>query len=168
MTRAGGDRHGSAVVEGFVERGWDFFTGVPCSLLAGVFSTIEQFPARGKGAVYVPAAREDAAAAVTAGAFLSGRRPVLCMQNSGLGYCLNTLTSLHLIYRIPVVLVISWRGYSTDAVEHLVMGRVLPDLLDSTGIPHRVLDEADKDVQWGVETASEGRGPAALLVTEKL
>ncbi len=53
------------------------------------------------------------------------------MQNSGLGVSVNALGSLHQLYRMPVLLLVTWRGYEgKDAPEHLVMGRILPDLLD--------------------------------------
>ena len=61
------------------------------------------------------------------------------MQNSGLGYCLNVLTSFNLIYRVPVLLIVSWRGHDdTDAVEHDVIGRQLLPLLELFGLPHEL------------------------------
>ena len=75
--------------------GFDFFVGVPCSLVGPVISELEQ---RG---LYLPETREDAALGVAAGAYLGGRLPVVVMQNSGLGVSLNALGSLHLLYRIP-------------------------------------------------------------------
>src|SRR5262245_66114371 len=108
----------------FVDRllaaGFDFFTGVPCSLVAPVIAELER---RG---LYLGETREDAALGVAAGAYLGGRRPMVVMQNSGLGVSLNALGSLHLLYRLPCLLLVTWRGYEgKDAPEHLVMGRVL-------------------------------------------
>lgn len=65
----------------------------------------------------------------------------MLMQNSGLGYCLNVLTSFNFIYDIPILLLISWRGaYGNDAVEHDIIGEKLTDLLDSVDIPYKELD----------------------------
>ena len=56
---------------------------------------------------------------------------MVVMQNSGLGVSLNALGSLHILYELPVLLLVTWRGYQgKDAPEHLVMGEVLPGLLD--------------------------------------
>jgi Predicted thiamine-pyrophosphate-binding protein len=39
-----------------------------------------------------------------------GVQPLAAMQNSGLGYCLEVLTSLHLMYRLPLPMLVSDRG----------------------------------------------------------
>src|SRR5262245_29154705 len=100
-------------------QGLDFFTGVPCSLVEDVIAALERHPRL----PYVPAVREDIAVGVAAGAALAGRRPAVIMQNSGLGTSLNALASLSLMYRLPAVLLVTWRGYEgKDAPEHLLMG----------------------------------------------
>ena len=87
-------------------KGFNFYAGVPCSLLSGLIRVLEDDAQTS----YFPAVREDAAVGLCAGAYLAGKLPVLLMQNSGLGYCLNAFTSLNLIYRIPVLVIMSWRG----------------------------------------------------------
>ena len=88
------------------------------------------------GKDYLSATREDLAVGMASGAWLSGRRAVVLMQNSGLGYCLNALTSLNLIYKIPLLLIVGYRGYQgEDAPEHLVMGAHCEALLREVGIP---------------------------------
>jgi len=89
------------------------------------------------------------------------------MQNSGLGVSLNALGSLHLLYEMPVLLLVTWRGWEgKDAPEHLVMGAVLPRLLDLFEIPRRAptTDTALADVGWAVQRMRETRKPVALLV----
>jgi sulfopyruvate decarboxylase subunit alpha len=149
----------------FVDRllaaGFDFFAGVPCSLVAPVIAELER---RGR---YLGETREDAALGVAAGAYLAGRLPVVIMQNSGLGVSLNALGSLHLLYELPALLVITWRGFEgRDAPEHLVMGQVLPRVLDLFGIPHRAPDAAGMlaDVDWAADTLRTTHKPAALVV----
>lgn len=110
--------------------GYRCFTGVPCSLLGAL---IEELSRPGGG--YVPSVREDAAIGLASGSWLAGRPAAVLMQNSGLGYSLNVLTSLNLIYRIPVLCLVSYRGLGPDAPEHLVMGRSCVALLKEVGIP---------------------------------
>jgi len=148
-------------VDALLAAGIDFFAGVPCSLVAGVIAELER---RGR---YHGETREDAALGVAAGAWMAGRLPAVLMQNSGLGVSLNALGSLHLLYEMPCLLVITWRGYEgRDAPEHLVMGDVLPRLLDLFGIPHRALGAATltADVGWAAERLRATRKPVALLV----
>jgi sulfopyruvate decarboxylase subunit alpha len=150
---------------GFVDRllaaGFDFFTGVPCSLVGPLIAELER---RG---LYRGETREDAALGVAAGAYLGGRMPVVVMQNSGLGVSLNALGSLHILYRMPCLLLVTWRGFEgADAPEHLVMGAVLPRLLDLFEIPHRAPEHgaALADVDWAAGVARETARPVALVV----
>ena len=104
---------------------------------------------------------------VAAGAYLAGRLPVVVMQNSGLGVSLNALGSLHSLYELPVLLLVTWRGYEgKDAPEHLVMGDVLPRLLDLFAIPYRApgAGELTAATTWAAATARETRKPVAVLV----
>lgn len=149
----------------FVDRllaaGFDFFAGVPCSLVGPVIAELQR---RG---LYLGETREDAALGVAAGAYLGGRWPVVVMQNSGLGVSLNALGSLHVLYQLPVLLLVTWRGFQgKDAPEHLVMGAVLPGLLDLFDIPHRAPDAGAllADVDWAAETCATSRKPVALVV----
>lgn len=115
-------------LEALRSRGFDFFCGVADSTIASLISEL--------GSDYLSATREDLAVGMASGAYLSGRRPAVLMQNSGLGCCLNALTSLNLIYKIPLLLIVGYRGYQgKDAPEHLVMGAHCEALLREVGIP---------------------------------
>lgn len=143
--------------------GYDFFTGVPCSLFEGVTRILDAEPRYG----YVSAVREDSAMGIAAGAYLGGRQPVVFMQNSGLGVSVNALVSLNQIYDIPALLVVSWRGQGgKDAPEHLVMGEVMEDFLTLLKIPFVVFDPADidRDVTDLSRIMRETLKPVALVV----
>lgn len=148
-------------VQALQDIGFDFFTGVPDSILAGVIDVLME------RRLFTPAVREDEAVAMAAGAYMAGKVPVVLMQNSGLGTSLNALTSLNLIYRQPCLLIISWRGFEgKDAPEHLVMGKIMTQLLDTIKIPHRTISEhtAIEDLRWTAETFMNQRIPVALLL----
>ncbi|HKA55218.1 MAG TPA: sulfopyruvate decarboxylase subunit alpha, partial [Candidatus Binatia bacterium] len=107
------------------------------------------------------------AVGLAAGAYLAGKRPVVIMQNSGLGVCLNALASLSLIYHLPCLLLITWRGYQgKDAPEHLIMGDISPALLDTLQVPHRVLsaETVQDSLRWAAETLNHNGRPVALLL----
>lgn len=149
--------------------GYDFFTGVPCSLFEGVTRILDREPRYG----YVSAVREDSALGIAAGAYLGGRQPVVLMQNSGLGVSTNALVSLNQIYDIPALLLISWRGQpapdggpSDDAPEHLIMGAVMLDYLRLLQIPFTVHDPSTigDDLAALTRTMRETRKPVALVV----
>jgi sulfopyruvate decarboxylase alpha subunit len=148
-------------VDSLLAAGIDFFTGVPCSLVGPVIAELE------RRRLYHGETREDAALGVAAGAYLGGRLPAVIMQNSGLGVSLNALGSLHLLYEMPCLVLVTWRGFDgKDAPEHLVMGEVLPGLLDLFGIPWRAPDAETllQDVVWAGEQLRATRKPVALVV----
>jgi len=142
------------------------YVGVPCSILNPLISFLDRAADR----LYVRAASEGEAMGVAAGWNLSGRHPVILMQNSGLGNAVNPLTSLQLIYRFPCLLVISWRGQPgrPDAPQHRVMGQIMPDLLNLLTIPSAVLTGSWPEDQAAIRRLQEQMltlaGPAALIV----
>ncbi|GAQ51306.1 phosphonopyruvate decarboxylase [Streptomyces acidiscabies] len=124
----------SAVAGTFLDAGFGPFTGVPCSFLGPLISALQtEHPD-----AYFPAANEGEAVAISAGARLAGRRPVVILQNSGLGNTVNPLTSLCHTLRLPVLLLVTWRGRPghPDEPQHRLMGRITPELLTSMEIRH--------------------------------
>jgi phosphonopyruvate decarboxylase len=146
---------------------FDFFTGVPCSLVEDVIAVLEA----GGRAPYVAAVREDVAVGMAAGAWFAGRRPCVLMQNSGLGTSLNALASLSLMYGLPALLVVTWRGHEgKDAPEHILTGAITPNLLDLLRIPHRVLstETAAADIAWAAQEMDRRMQPVAIVVPPKV
>ena len=147
--------------------GFDFFTGVPCSLVEDVIAILEGE----RDAPYVAAVREDAAVGLAAGAWFAGRRPCVLMQNSGLGTSLNALASLSLMYGLPALVVVTWRGHGgKDAPEHILTGRITPQILDLLEIPYRVLsaESAAADVAWAAKEMDTRMQPVAIVVPPKV
>jgi len=146
-----------------IDSGYDFFTGVPCTIVGNLITTLTDRP----DIIYIPAVREDAAVGVASGAYMAGKIPVVLMQNSGLGQCLNTLTSLNLIYKLPCLLIVTWRGFEgKDAPEHLVMGRTCNKLIDTIGIPHHDFnhDNIKSLVNMSYKLVTENREPIVLFL----
>jgi sulfopyruvate decarboxylase subunit alpha len=79
---------------------------VPCKQLAGVIDQIERSP----DIQHVPCNKEDEGMGLCAGAFMGGKRPAIVMQNTALGVTLNTLATLTQFYRMPLPMLISYRG----------------------------------------------------------
>jgi len=115
--------------------GFDFYTGVPCSFLTPLINGVLSRPAL----TYVGAASEGEAVAIAAGAWLAGRSTVVMCQNSGLGNAVNPLTSLNAPFRIPTLLITTWRGQPGigDEPQHQLMGQITQDLLSVIGVEHK-------------------------------
>ena len=149
-------------------RGLDFYTGVPCSFLTPLINrTISD-----RGIDYLGAVSEGEAVAIAAGAWLAGRGTVVMCQNSGLGNTINPLTSLNWPFRIPTLLVVTWRGQPglKDEPQHELMGQVMDRLLDDIRIPHRAFPRSDAAIAETLAAASEAMTQTDLpfaLIMEK-
>jgi len=112
---------------------FDFVAGVPCSFLTPWLIALNASSAM----VHVGAASEGEAVAIAAGAWLAGRKTVVFCQNSGLGNAVNPLTSLNFPFRIPTLLLVTWRGQPgiKDEPQHVLMGQITQALLDVIRVP---------------------------------
>ncbi|MDG4810868.1 phosphonopyruvate decarboxylase [Micromonospora sp. WMMD1120] len=116
-------------------RGVTFLSGVPCSYFAAPLRLLADH----ERVSYVPAVNEGSALAIAAGARLAGVPAGVLIQNSGLGNLINPLTSLVLPYSIPLLVLMSMRGYPTAGPgepQHRLMGRVSTTWLDSMDLPY--------------------------------
>lgn len=123
-----------AFVEGLVEMGFDYFCSVPCSYFGPVLSVLESRAEL----CYQVAAVEAEAVAMAAGATLAGRNALVMLQNSGLGNCVNPISSLLAPFGIPMVMLVSHRGLDEvdkKAPQHDMMGRITYDLLALLEVP---------------------------------
>jgi len=149
-------------------RGFDFYAGVPCSFLTALINRTISDPKLS----YVGATSEGEAVGIAAGAWFAGRKPVMMCQNSGLGNAVNPLTSLNHPFRIPLLLIVTWRGQPgiNDEPQHELMGRITQRLLDTIDIPHEPFPAAAKDIGAMLERAersmSERSLPYALVMAK--
>lgn len=141
-------------------RGLAFCTGVPCSFLTPFINRVIGDPAM----AYVGAASEGEAVAIAAGAWLAGRETAVICQNSGLGNAVNPLTSLNHPFRIPTLLIVTWRAGPglKDEPQHEVMGAITPQLLDVIRIPHQPFPDEDGLIEPALDQAFVTMGRTCL------
>lgn len=155
----------------FIERlskgGVEFFAGVPDSLLKNLCAYITDNIARENNII---AANEGGAVALAAGYHLAtGKTGCVYMQNSGEGNAVNPLLSLMDadVYKMPLLLVIGWRGEPGvhDEPQHVKQGKVTLLLLETMGIQYAVLDENwETQTDEALRVISETNGIYALIV----
>jgi phosphonopyruvate decarboxylase len=125
-------------VEAARERGFEWYAGVPCSYLTPFINYVLQDPSLH----YVSMANEGDAVALIAGVAIAAvpggghRRGIAMMQNSGLGNAVSPLTSLTWTFRLPQLLIVTWRGQPgvPDEPQHALMGPITPAMLDTMEI----------------------------------
>lgn len=148
-------------------RGFNFYSGVPCSYLTPFINYVINSAALR----YVGAANEGDAVAIAAGAELGGHRSVVMFQNSGLGNAVSPLTSLNYIFRLPVLIYVTLRGEPggrPDEPQHELMGAITTEMLDSMRIPWRFFPtheaEIDEALDAAVEHMDTERRPYAFVM----
>ncbi len=145
------------------------FVGVPCSYLKPFINSV----INDSTLDYVGAASEGEAVAISLGAFLAGRKTVTMCQNSGLGNMVNPLTSLNFPFRIPTLLIVTWRGQPgrVDEPQHEQMGEITTKLLDVMDIPWSIFPQVEEDIESVISQADaymqEYSRPYALVMPEE-
>lgn len=157
-------------IETLRAEGFDFYAGVPDSLLKNVCAYItDHFDT----AHNVIAANEGAAVAMAAGHYLAtGKAGVVYMQNSGEGNAINPLASLtdKDVYDIPLLLLIGWRGRPGvhDEPQHVKQGKITTSLLTLMGIKHEVLakdhDKAARQIAKAIDAINNRKEMFALVI----
>ena len=142
-----------------------FLAGVPDSTFQPLYGELLPDPEFH----YVPAVREDVALGVASAAYFDGKLGAVLMQNSGIGNIVNPLSSFNLMYRIPALLIVGWRGYGgspNDAPEHWIMGEKTTEVFDLLAIPYEILglDNLDLALDSLLTRIDEQSIPGALLV----
>ena len=147
-------------------RGFNFFTGVPCSFLKPFINSVIDDP----DISYVGASSEGEAVAIASGAWLAGKESVLMCQNSGLGNTINPLTSLNYPFQIPILLFVTWRGQPglKDEPQHELMGEITDLLLNDIRLGFTYLPSSDFEVGPSLDLAQlkmhETNLPYAFIV----
>lgn len=150
-----------------IDHGFDFFTGVPDSLLKELCKCIDEntTPSR-----HITAANEGNAIAIASGYHVAtGKYGVVYMQNSGLGNAVNPLLSLSdpKVYDIPMLLIIGYRGEpgTKDEPQHITQGELTLPLLDTLGIHYAILNEDyEQQLAECIHHIQDSHRTAALIV----
>src|SRR3990167_5133446 len=152
------------------EQNFTFYAGVPDSLLKDFCAYVTD---HSSDKDHIIAANEGNAVALAAGYHLAtGKAGVVYLQNSGLGNCVNPLTSLadKEIYSLPLLLLIGWRAEpgKKDEPQHRKMGRITLPLLEVLEIPYAILPESEEEVKREVQKETEHLNLTHCVPNKKL
>ena len=121
--------------------------------------------------IHIPICREEEGIGICAGAYMGGKKPVMIIPNAGFLNCANALTTLNLLYHLPLLMLISYRGdFGEMAFFHAPLGRVTEKVLQALEIPFQVLrnprdlEVTVKDAQKLAEVTAR---PVALLLSNR-
>jgi len=122
--------------------------------------------------ILVRLAKEEEGVGISAGAHFAGVKSAMLMQNHGFLASINGIVSFAHLYKIPLLMIISYRGsFGERDPWQTEGGNVTEALLRAMGIPYSLLDEAktvEKRVRQAQTLAESSLQPVAVLLTRDL
>ena len=116
--------------------------------------------------------KEEEGVGVSTGAHFAGVKSAMMMQNHGFLASINGIVSVAQLYRIPLLMLISYRGeMGEDASWQTEGGLATEPLLKALNIPYRAMTDPDrsvKDIKEAQTLAEAALRPVALLLTREL
>ena len=117
-------------------------------------------------------AKEEEGIGISAGAHLAGVNSALLMQNHGLLAAINPIVSLALLYKIPLLMLVSYRGFMGEKDPWQTQGGLATEpILRALNIPTWQLTSAN-DVYPRIKAAQTlahaSLQPVAVLLTREL
>ena len=104
-------------------------------------------------------AKEEEAIGISAGAHLAGVNSALLMQNHGFLAAINPIVSLAQLYKIPLLMLISYRGHMGERDPWQTQGGMITEpLLRTLGIPVWHLSNPRYAGSWSQCCARHGWG----------
>jgi sulfopyruvate decarboxylase subunit alpha len=122
--------------------------------------------------ILVRLAKEEEGVGVSAGAHFAGVKSAMLMQNHGFLASINAIVSFAHLYKIPLLMLISYRGSFGERDPWQTQGGSATEpVLRALGIPYSFLDSVDavqKRIQQAQTLAESSLQPVALLLTRDL
>jgi sulfopyruvate decarboxylase subunit alpha len=122
--------------------------------------------------ILVRLAKEEEGVGISAGAHLAGVKSAMLMQNHGFLASINGIVSCAQLYRIPLLMLVSYRGeFGERDPWQTEGGGVTEDLLRALRIPYSYLDRPDHvahRIAKGHTLACSANKPVALLLCRDL
>jgi sulfopyruvate decarboxylase subunit alpha len=117
-------------------------------------------------------AKEEEGVGISAGAHLAGVKSAMLMQNHGFLASVNGIVSLAHLYKIPLVMLISYRGeFGEPDPWQTQGGGVTESVLNCLSIPHARLEEpghVEARIRKAQTLANSALKPVALLLCRDL
>jgi sulfopyruvate decarboxylase subunit alpha len=122
--------------------------------------------------ILVRLAKEEEGVGISAGAHFAGVKSAMLMQNHGFLASINGIVSFAHLYKIPLLMLISYRGSFGERDPWQTQGgNATEPVLRALGIPYSFLDSGHavkKRIREAQALAESSLQPVALLLTRDL
>jgi phosphonopyruvate decarboxylase len=128
-------------LDGLIAKGYTHLCVVPCSFAKNIINAA----INSDKIEYLPSASEAVACSVAAGLKMSGKKPIVIVQSSGVTNMGSCITSLLKPYGVTFPIMTSWRTYKEgdSEIQHQHLATELPALIEAYGYEHTILDVED-------------------------
>jgi len=128
-------------IKQLIKKGYTHLCVVPCSFAKDLINAAINNP----DIEYIPSASEAVACSVAAGLKMSGKKPIVIVQSSGVTNMGSSITSLLKPYGVTFPIMTSWRTYKDgdSEIQHQHLATELPSLIESYGYKHLVIEQED-------------------------
>jgi sulfopyruvate decarboxylase subunit beta len=124
----------NSLIEILKKNSVDYICTLPCEKIKSLLEMVT------RDFSHIPLTREEEGVGISAGIALSGKRPAMFIQSSGIGNMVNALLSLTKFYKLPLAAFVSQRGiYKEKIPAQMPMGQRLPKILKGVGIPFTIV-----------------------------
>ncbi len=148
--------------------GIELISALPETWLVHLIRLAEEDPET----ILVRLAKEEEGVGLSAGAHFAGVKSAMLMQNHGFLASINGIVSAAQLYKIPLLMLISYRGeFGERDPWQTEGGLVTIPLLDAMRIPYERLDDpasAHASIDKAQVLAQSALRPVALLLTRDL
>jgi phosphonopyruvate decarboxylase len=130
-------------IDRLIQKGYSHLCVVPCSFAKYLINEAINNP----NIEYLPCASEAIACSVAAGLKMSGQKPIVIVQSSGVTNMGSCITSLLKPYGVTFPMLTSWRTYKEgdSEIQHQHLATQLPTLIEAYGYEHELLNAEDID-----------------------
>ncbi len=157
-----------AIYDALKASGVRLMSALPETWLVHLIRMAEDDPAM----TLVRLAKEEEGVGISAGAHLAGVKSAMLMQNHGFLASINGIVSCAQLYRIPLLMLISYRGdFGERDPWQTEGGAVTEDVLRTLRIPCSFLDRPDRvapRIAQAQTLALSANKPVALLLCRDL
>jgi len=152
-------------LEGLKEAGVSIVAALPESLLASIYLACS----RDNEIRYIPVSNEAELPGIVTGAYLSGKKAVMIMENSGLRQALEPIVRSTYCHSLPMVMIMCYRG---DLGEQNWWGhnhaQTMEPILDAVRIPWRAvrkIDDIKSSIKKAIDHSNSSQWPVALVMS---